>query len=225
MPARSSRPGWEHDRSLAESSPHGWCCATSPSRTGRPFTATDPIPRWFGTCPGGPNTLSDTQAFLKRKLDSQRADPRRVFDLAVTLASGGDLIGAAGVRITSPQFRTASMGYAYRRDVWGQGYATEAARALVAFGFQELGMHRIYAFCDTDNAASARVLEKTGLQREGRLRQPRAGAWPVEGLIPLRDLGRRLAGRSGGGERRGGPLRIWRASVGMPAKSTGVGLR
>lgn len=121
--------------------------------------------------PWGPNTLSDTQAFLRRKLDSQRADPRRVFDLAVTLASGGDLIGAAGIRITSPRFRTASMGYAYRRDVWGQGYATEAARALVAFGLGELGMHRLYAFCDTDNAASAQVLEKTGLQREGRLRR------------------------------------------------------
>lgn len=121
--------------------------------------------------PWGPNTRSDTQAFLGRKLDSQRSDPRRAFDLAVTLASGGELIGAAGVRITSPQFRTAIMGYAYRRDAWGMGYATEAAGALVAFGFQKLGMHRIYAFCDTDNLASARVLEKTGLQREGRLRR------------------------------------------------------
>ena len=121
--------------------------------------------------PWGPNTPADTQAFLGRKLEDQRTDPRRAFDLAVTLASGGELIGAAGVRITSPQFRTASMGYAYRRDSWGKGYATEAARALVAFGFGELGMHRIYAFCDTDNPASARVLEKTGMQREGRLRR------------------------------------------------------
>ena len=121
--------------------------------------------------PWGPNTWRDTQDFLRRKVGNQCADPRRAFDLAVTLASGGELIGAGGVRITSPQFRTAIMGYAYRRDAWGMGYATEAAQALVAFGFGKLGMHRIYAFCDTDNLASARVLEKTGMQREGVLRQ------------------------------------------------------
>ena len=63
------------------------------------------------------------------------------------------------------------MGYVFRRDAWGNGYATEAAKALAASGFGQLGMHRIYAHCDVDNVASARVLEKAGMQREGLLRQ------------------------------------------------------
>jgi len=53
----------------------------------------------------------------------------------------------------------------------GHGYATEAARAIVAFGFDTLGLHRIAATCVADNAASAHVLEKIGFRREGRLRE------------------------------------------------------
>ncbi len=50
------------------------------------------------------------------------------------------------------------------------GYATEAARAIVRFGFEELGLHRIAAWTVADNAASIRVLEKLGMKAEGRLR-------------------------------------------------------
>ena len=121
--------------------------------------------------PWGPNTWTETQDFLRRKLDDQRAEPRGYFDLAVTLASSRDLIGGGGIHITSANRREAYLGYVYRRDVWDRGYATEAARALIAFGFERLGMHRICAYCDVDNITSARVLEKAGMQREGLLRQ------------------------------------------------------
>lgn len=129
--------------------------------------------------PWGPNTWTDTQDFLRRRLDEQGTDPRRSFGLAATLASSGELIGASGIRVTSTQLREANMGYAYRRDVWNRGYATEAARALVTFGFEDLGMHRVYAYCDVDNVASVRVLQKTGMQREGLLRRhmPIRGRW------------------------------------------------
>ena len=120
--------------------------------------------------PWGPNTWADTKDFLRRKLDGQRADPRSVFDFAVTLYSSGEIIGSCGISIISTQRRQAAIGYVYRRDVWGKGYATEAAKALVALGFEELGMHRIFTYCDVDNIASARVLEKTGMQREGLVR-------------------------------------------------------
>ena len=120
--------------------------------------------------PWGPNTWTDTQEFVRRKLDDQRADPRRRFDLAVTLASSGELIGACGLSIISTERRQGAIGYVYRRDVWGRGYATEAARALVALGFDRLGMHRIFSYVDVDNVASARVLEKAGMQREGLVR-------------------------------------------------------
>jgi RimJ/RimL family protein N-acetyltransferase len=62
-------------------------------------------------------------------------------------------------------------GYCLTRDAWGHGYATEAARAFVAAAFQVPGIWRIQAFCDVENTASARVLEKIGLEREGTLRR------------------------------------------------------
>ena len=63
------------------------------------------------------------------------------------------------------------MGYEFNPDYWGRGYATEAAREMLRFGFEELQLHRITAGCIADNAASAHVLEKIGMKLEGRLRE------------------------------------------------------
>ena len=63
------------------------------------------------------------------------------------------------------------IGYCLRPDFWGRGCAAEAAGALLALGFEQLQLHRIQASCDPENAGSRRVLEKLGLQLEGRLRQ------------------------------------------------------
>jgi len=59
------------------------------------------------------------------------------------------------------------------------GYATEAARRLLTFGFDELKLHRIFATCDPNNKGSVRVLEKTGMRCEGRLREHKRvkGKW------------------------------------------------
>jgi [ribosomal protein S5]-alanine N-acetyltransferase len=71
------------------------------------------------------------------------------------------------------------LGYIFHRDVWSQGYATEAAGLLLLFGFNRLRLRRIAATCHPDNIASARVLEKIGMQREARLRSHLfvRGAW------------------------------------------------
>jgi ribosomal-protein-alanine N-acetyltransferase len=65
----------------------------------------------------------------------------------------------------------AEIGYVLNRRYWGQGYMTEAVRAIVAFGFRELGLNRIQARCDVRNSGSARVMEKAGMTCEGVLRQ------------------------------------------------------
>jgi RimJ/RimL family protein N-acetyltransferase len=52
------------------------------------------------------------------------------------------------------------IGYCFERNAWGRGYGSEAARALVEFGFDQLGLHRIVGECDVENAASFRVMEK-----------------------------------------------------------------
>jgi len=73
------------------------------------------------------------------------------------------------VRI-EPDHRRAELGYWVGVPYWGNGYATEAARAVVKYGFGTLGLHRIFASHFANNPASARVLRKIGMRYEGRLR-------------------------------------------------------
>jgi RimJ/RimL family protein N-acetyltransferase len=55
--------------------------------------------------------------------------------------------------------------------LWGRGLATEAARAILTFGFEAMELHRVEAMVDPENLASLRVLEKLGFVREGRTRE------------------------------------------------------
>lgn len=127
----------------------------------------------------GPNTEEETRAFIRLTLQMRQASPRMRHDFAVALAESDEVIGGCRIWIESAEHREASIGYSLARAHWGSGYATELARGLVRFGFETLGMHRIWAIVEPENAASARVLEKLGLQREGRLRDHRyaKGRW------------------------------------------------
>lgn len=116
----------------------------------------------------GPNTEQDTRDFLVRMAAAQAESPRATYDLAVTLRESGVHIGTAGLRVRGP---LGDVGYVFHKDHWSKGYATEAARALLEFGFRELKLHRVIATCDIANPASARVMEKLGMRREGHLRK------------------------------------------------------
>lgn len=85
---------------------------------------------------------------------------------AVTLRADGSLIGATGLRIEATHAR-ADLGYWIGVPFWGQGYATEAARALVDYGFRSLLLNRIQAEYFVRNPASGRVLAKVGMVPEG----------------------------------------------------------
>lgn len=115
----------------------------------------------------GPNDHAATQAFLNEAILQARAVPRTVFDVAVTLAGGGEPVGGARIAILDRANRRGDIGYVLRRDVWGQGLGTEIARLLCRFGFEHLRLHRIEATCDPRNVASRRVLEKSGMRPEG----------------------------------------------------------
>jgi ribosomal-protein-alanine N-acetyltransferase len=139
--------------------------------------ASDPeVVRYMGW---GPNSEDDTRAFLKRALEQRRQQPRVEYGLAIILKAESRPIGSGGITIANLDQKEAELGCCFNRHFWGQGYATEAARTFVAFGFEELGLHRIYATCDPANVASAHVMEKIGMQREGRLREHRwrKGRW------------------------------------------------
>jgi RimJ/RimL family protein N-acetyltransferase len=86
--------------------------------------------------------------------------------LGIILRETGALCGGVGLRI-DPDHRRAELGYWIGVPYWGNGYATEAASALVKYGFETLGLHRILASHVTHNPASGKVLRKIGMRHEG----------------------------------------------------------
>ncbi len=104
-------------------------------------------------------------------VEAQGDEPRQRWQLAVVRKDDGHMIGNCGIRVNAPEHREANIGYELNPDEWGQGFATEAATAMLRFGFEDLRMHRIWAECNAENTGSIRVLAKLGMQREARFRE------------------------------------------------------
>ncbi|MGX1973743.1 GNAT family N-acetyltransferase [Streptomyces kronopolitis] len=94
-----------------------------------------------------------------------------VLQFAVVVRASGVLVGDVTFVWKSREHRQGGIGYVFHPDHAGRGYATEASRALLRLGFEELGLHRVQAELDGRNTASARVLERLGMRREGHLRE------------------------------------------------------
>jgi RimJ/RimL family protein N-acetyltransferase len=96
---------------------------------------------------------------------------RRSLRWTLALKSSGVLIGTCGSCGWNPQHAVAELGYDLARAWWGRGVMMKAVRATVHWTFTFLGVNRIQATVMVGNTASARILEKTGFQREGTLRE------------------------------------------------------
>ena len=116
-------------------------------------------------------TEADVREFLQMFFDWRAEEPRRKFQFAITLSEGGQLVGSVGIRRKPENDWEADIGYELAPEHWRRGYATEAARAIVSFGFRELKVHRISSWCIAENTASVRVAERLGFKLEGRLRE------------------------------------------------------
>lgn len=116
-------------------------------------------------------TPKAVQEFVQMFLAQQQEQPRTKFQLAITLKSGPQMIGNCGIRLKSGNALEGDIGYELSPEHWGRGYATEAARAVMAFGFTQLKLHRISSWCIAENVGSARVLQKLGMRQEGKLRE------------------------------------------------------
>ena len=128
-------------------------------------------PRYLQFYPWADRTEAEVRDFVQMFVDQQAERLRRKFQLAITLPNSERVIGDCGIRRKSENDWEADIGYELAPECWGRGYATEAAMAIVDFGFRDLQLHRISSWYIADNAASARVLERVGLRPEGRLRE------------------------------------------------------
>ncbi|MDF2591464.1 MAG: family N-acetyltransferase [Clostridia bacterium] len=129
--------------------------------------------------PWGPNSEADTGNYLDSILSYQFHNPRKDYEIAIVLKETDLLIGVCSIHITNDKTREGFIGYCYNRQYWGKGYASEAAKAILEFGFMKLNLHRIFATCDPKNVGSSKVLEKIGMKREGHLREHKLqrGKW------------------------------------------------
>jgi len=89
---------------------------------------------------------------------------------AITARPDGQLLGAIGL-VLRRTYSRAELGYWVGKPFWGRGYATEAATAVLRYGFASLALHRIHACHFARNPASGRVLQKIGMRQEGVARQ------------------------------------------------------
>ncbi len=106
------------------------------------------------------------------------------FPWMLCLRDTGRIVGSIGVGFNQ---HGANLGYVLGRAHWGQGLMTEAVQYVVAWALAQPSLFRVWAFCDAANPASARVMEKAGLAREGLLRRwqvcPTIGLEPRDCLI------------------------------------------
>jgi [ribosomal protein S5]-alanine N-acetyltransferase len=113
-------------------------------------------------------SADEARVMLDGVLVRARQEPRAEYYLAVALPGDSAVLGFARLGLAGT--RAAKLGFAVRRSAWGHGYATDAARTLITFGFGELGLHRISAAAGPANAASLAVLARLGMTYEGRIR-------------------------------------------------------
>lgn len=122
---------------------------------------------------------AQTTAMIDGAIRRSRDEPRTEYYLAVALPDDPDqrMIGFARLGLTGHQ--AAKLGYALHADHWGHGYATDAARTIISFGFHTIGLHRVTAAIGPDNIPSIAVVKRLGMTYEGRLRDHvhTNGAW------------------------------------------------
>lgn len=127
------------------------------------------------------HTPQETAETLVRKiaLDWPEKDGDQ---LSLAIVKDGEVIGEAVLKYLSEYHRQGEVGYILHPDHHGRGYATEAAAAVIALGFDHLGLHRIMASCDAFNEPSWRVMERLGMRREAHFRHNQIfkGAWGEE---------------------------------------------
>ncbi|WP_226658997.1 GNAT family N-acetyltransferase [Pseudalkalibacillus hwajinpoensis] len=94
------------------------------------------------------------------------------YPLTIVAKKENEIIGTITMRIDKNNNK-GELGYWIGREYWGKGFATEAVKRMIEFGFNQLDLNKVWALAISRNKASTIVLEKAGLQKEGRLKQNR----------------------------------------------------
>jgi len=129
-----------------------------------------------------PYSLEQAAAFIREMQSTRPGAPGEWYQIAIERKNTPGLIGDCAFHILAHDPRQAEIGFSLASAYQRQGYATEAVGRLLDYLFGDLDLHRVTATCDAENHASARLLERVGMRREGHFIENIwfKGAWGSE---------------------------------------------
>lgn len=122
-----------------------------------------------------PQTFSAEEATKHVRAFQQHFAEHGFTYFAAELQSSGEFLGFVGLKnqtFVSPYTPCVDVGWRLRKQAWGNGYATEAARACLAFAFEELKLEQVIAMCPVANVASEAVMKRLGMEKVGEFDHP-----------------------------------------------------
>ncbi len=125
------------------------------------------IARWTINIPH-PYPRSEAIRYIRQSMEL--IEKGKSYELSIRFNSSKELVGVMALLNVDIEHRNAELGYWIAKKHWRKGIATEAAFKILQFGFQDLNLERIYARCFHENEASRRVMEKIGMEPEGKFR-------------------------------------------------------
>ena len=128
---------------------------------------------------GIPYEIKETEEIIKKRIEDSSGIVKKSFFWKIVEKDSEEFIGEAGLRLSADRFKLGEIFYNILPEYWSKGYATETAKRIIKFGFEELNLHKVEAGVATENIASIKVLEKCGMTREGLRRKilPIRGEW------------------------------------------------
>ncbi|MET0622287.1 MAG: GNAT family N-acetyltransferase [Pyrinomonadaceae bacterium] len=127
-------------------------------------------------------TEAQARALIERQKVCEPGRPGEWFSFAVELKETREMVGHVSLSANAEDVRQGEMGFAFARAHQGRGLAREAAERVLAYAFEVLGMHRVSAITDCENARSVALLERLGMRREAHFIENIwfKGAWGSE---------------------------------------------
>lgn len=128
---------------------------------------------------GIPKNIEETKNIIESWVAENKLTKIKNYTFVIENRSDKKFIGLFGLKLGNEKYKRGEVWYKINSNHWKKGYATEALKAVINFGFETLKLHRIEAGCAVDNIGSIKVLEKAGMIREGRGRQvlPLKSGW------------------------------------------------
>ena len=128
---------------------------------------------------GLPKNIAETREVIRPIIEEPRLGKRHHLSWKIVIKASLEFIGLAGMVLSAEKYRQGEIYYKLLPAHWGNGYATEVSKALIKSGFDDFKLHIVGAGVATKNIQSIKVLEKSGMTREGLRRKilPIRGKW------------------------------------------------